>query len=60
MALEDIVGSSSAAFAATLEQIASSFASNPEQLAQALLERGPAAANFLVRSACGCCRDGRF
>ena len=49
-ALEDIVGSSSAAFAATLKQIASSFASNPEQLAQALLERGPAAANFLVRS----------
>ena len=46
----DIVGSSSAAFAATLEEIVSSFATHPEQLAQALLERGPAASNFLRRS----------
>jgi hypothetical protein len=49
-ALEDIVGSSSAAFAATLEQIVTSYASHPEQLAQALLERGPAASSFLARS----------
>jgi hypothetical protein len=44
-ALVDIVGSSSAAFAATLQQTLQTFASNPELLAQALRERGPAAAN---------------
>jgi predicted acylesterase/phospholipase RssA len=48
--LLDIVGSSSAAFAATLQETVSSYASHPEQLAQAMLERGPAASNFLVRS----------
>ena len=49
-ALVDIVGSSSAAFAATLEQTVASYASQPELLAQALLERGPAASSFLARS----------
>jgi hypothetical protein len=49
-ALVDIVGSSSAAFAATLEQTVASYAQQPEMLAQALVERGPAASSFLVRS----------
>jgi hypothetical protein len=49
-ALVDIVGSSSAAFAATLQQTIQSFSEHPEQLAQALMERGPAAVKFLRRS----------
>lgn len=49
-ALADIVGSSSAAFAATLEQTMATYATHPEQLARALRERGPAAANFLARN----------
>lgn len=48
-ALVDIVGSSSAAFAATLAETLANFSKNPDQLAHALRERGPAAANFLGR-----------
>lgn len=48
-ALLDIVGSSSAAFAATLQQLAAAFAVQPTQFAQLLRDRGPAAADFLMR-----------
>jgi hypothetical protein len=48
-ALVDSVGSSSAAFAATLRQLASSFAIAPERIASLLRDRGPAAHNFLAR-----------
>ena len=47
-ALLDIVGSSSAAFAATLQQAAAAFAVQPVPFAQLLRDRGPAAADFLV------------
>jgi hypothetical protein len=48
-ALVDIVGASSAAFAAFLAQLASSYARSPDLLAAALRARGPAAVNFLAR-----------
>jgi hypothetical protein len=48
-ALVDIVGASSATFAAELEKLATVFVNDPERLIQGLQERGPAAANFLLR-----------
>jgi hypothetical protein len=48
-ALVDIVGTSSAAFAASLAQLASSYARSPDLLAATLQARGPAAVNFLAR-----------
>jgi hypothetical protein len=48
-ALVDIVGASSAAFAAALAQLASSYARSPDLLAAVLQARGPAAAHFLAR-----------
>ena len=48
-AIVDSVGSSSAAFAASLRQLASSFAIAPERIASLLRDRGPAAHNFLAR-----------
>jgi hypothetical protein len=48
-ALVDIVGASSAAFAASLAQLASSYARSPDLLAATLQARGPAAVNFLAR-----------
>jgi hypothetical protein len=48
-ALVDSVGSSSAAFAASLRQLASSFAIAPERIASLLRDRGSAAHNFFAR-----------
>jgi hypothetical protein len=48
-ALVDIVGASSAAFAASLAQLASSYARSPDLFAVTLRGRGPAAVNFLAR-----------
>jgi hypothetical protein len=48
-ALVDIVGASSAAFAAFLAQLASSYARSPDLLAAVLHARAPAAVNFLAR-----------
>jgi hypothetical protein len=48
-ALVDIVGASSAAFAAVLAQLTSSYARSPDLFAAALRARGPAAVNFLAR-----------
>jgi hypothetical protein len=48
-ALVDIVGISSAAFAAGLAQLASAYARSPNLLASTLLARAPAAAHFLAR-----------
>jgi hypothetical protein len=48
-ALADSVGSSSAAFAASLRQLASAFAIAPERIASLLRDREPAAHNFLAR-----------
>jgi hypothetical protein len=48
-ALVDIVGASSAAFAASLAQLASSYARSPDLFAATLRTRGPAAVNFLAR-----------
>jgi len=49
-ALVDIVGSSSAAFAATLQQWGSALAKDPALLSQVMREHGPAAMNFLGRN----------
>ena len=48
-ALVDIVGASSAAFAASLAQLTSSYARSPDLLAAVLHARGPAAVTFLAR-----------
>jgi hypothetical protein len=48
-ALVDIVGASSAAFAAGLAQLASAYAWSPDLFAATLRARGPAAVNFLAR-----------
>jgi hypothetical protein len=48
-ALVDIVGASSAAFAASLAQLASSYTRSPDLFAATLRARGPAAVNFLAR-----------
>jgi hypothetical protein len=48
-ALVDIVGASSAAFAALLAQLTSSYARSPDLFAAVLRERGPVAVNFLAR-----------
>ena len=48
-ALVDIVGSSSAAFAATLQQHGYALATNPALLSEYMREHAPAAANFLGR-----------
>jgi hypothetical protein len=48
-ALVDIVGASSAAFAAFLAQLTSAYARSPDLLATILRARGPTAVNFLAR-----------
>jgi hypothetical protein len=58
-ALVDIVGASSAAFAAVLAQISSAYAGSPELSAAALRERGPAAINFLARAGVRTARSRR-
>jgi hypothetical protein len=49
-AIADIVGASSAAFAATLQQLGSAMATNPQMLAAVMGEHRPAAAKFLQRT----------
>src|SRR5262245_6164078 len=49
-AIADIVGASSAAFAATLQQLGSAMTTNPQMLAAVIGEHRPAAAKFLRRT----------